>query len=897
MSLSVIRRNKASISILRATNIPAFLALFVIVAAWTVAEQQNRRVHDQSQRTQVLNQISLIRAKLEGNISGNIQLARGLVATLGTEPDMDQRRFSALTENLLHQKSQIRNFAAAEGMIVTLVHPLEGNEAVLGIDYSQIREQREGIERAYQTGDLVIAGPLDLVQGGRGLIGRLPVFVPEPDGQLRFWGVVSAVMDIDRVYEESGLTDPGLPLDVAIAGQDGLGAQGNLFYGKAATFDDRPVLADVTLPSGAWRIAATPKGGWSDTPGNLWSLRVLLLLASAFIMVPAIVTGRLIDERQRNIRTLRRRETQLGKLSRRLRLALDTSKVAVWEMSVGELDQFWDARMNELYGYPADDAPRHRDHWERRIHPDDLERAGAEFRQLLVDYRYNSQYRIVLDDGEVRHIRAMGAVYEEDGASPRIIGVNWDVTADIAREDELKRVNALTEARNAELEAARSHIEHNALHDSLTGLPNRRYLDNLLADHAAKFESAGERAALLQLDLDRFKQVNDTLGHVAGDAMLIHAAAVLRASVRESDFVARVGGDEFVVVRRWPGAQTGTGSYERELSELSDHIVARMQEPLYFQGHECRVGVSIGIASDTDCMADPLRLLVNADIALYRAKDRGRNRYQFFNEALQAEIVTTKHIADDILTGLEQDQFVAHYQPQFCARTLDIIGVEALARWNHPRDGLIAPAAFMKIAEELNVVASIDRMILDRALVDFNRWEKIGLDVPTVSVNVSARRLQDEELIRTLRQMNIRPGTIAFELVESIFLDDNDDLTAWNVEKIKELGINIEIDDFGTGYASIVSLMKLSPRRLKIDRQLVMPIVHSAGQRRLVGSIIDIGHSLGIEVLAEGVETVEHAQVLKSLGCDALQGYAFARPMSGSDLVDFVQSRRWRNAS
>ncbi len=896
MGLSVIRRSKASKSILRATNIPALLALFVIVVAWIIAEQQNRRLYDQSQRTQVLGQISLIRAKLEGNVAGNIQLARGLVAALITEPAMDQQRFASLTTNLLHQRSQINNFAAAKDMVVNLIHPLKGNEAVLGIDYSQHPQQREATERARQTGDLVIAGPLDLIQGGRGLIGRLPVFIPGRHDQRHFWGIVSVVMDIDRVYEESGLTDPSLPIEVAIVGQDGLGADGNLFYGTATTFSNRPVLSDVILPSGAWQIAATPRGGWADKPENLWLLRALLLLASAFIMVPAIVTGRLMEERQRYIRTLRRREAQLGKLSRRLRLALDTSKVAVWEMNVGELEQFWDARMNELYGYPANDGPRHRDDWERRIHPDDLERASAEFRRLLVEYRYDSQYRVVLDNGDVRHIHAMGAVYEEDGAPPRIIGVNWDVTAEITREEELKCVNALTEARNTELEAARGHIEHNALHDSLTGLPNRRYLDNLLADHAAKFDTEGERAALLQLDLDRFKQVNDTLGHMAGDAMLVHAAKVLRAAVRESDFVARVGGDEFVVVRRWPGRQTGTENYVKELSELSDRIVARMQEPLYYQGHECRVGVSIGIASDTDCMADPLRLLVNADIALYRAKDRGRNRHQFFNEALQAEIVATKRIADDILTGLEQDQFVAHYQPQFCARTLDIIGVEALARWNHPKDGLIAPAAFMKIAEELNVVASIDRLILDQALVDFNLWEQISLGVPTVSVNVSVRRLKDEELIRTLRQMDIRPGTIAFELVESIFLDEDDDLTAWNVEKIKELGINIEIDDFGTGYASIVSLMKLKPRRLKIDRQLIMPIVHSMGQRQLVGSIIDIGHSLGIEVLAEGVETIEHAQVLKSLGCDALQGYAFAKPMSRVDLVEFVQSRRWKKA-
>jgi diguanylate cyclase (GGDEF)-like protein/PAS domain S-box-containing protein len=896
VGFSVGRRRKASRFVFRATNIPAFIALLVIAVAWIVAEHQNRRLFDQSQRTGVLNEVSLIRARLEGNISGNIQLARGLVAALATEPQMSEARFAALARNLLQESEQIRNFAVSREMVINLVYPLAGNEEALGFDYSNSPGQFEATQRARETGELVIAGPLDLVQGGRGIIGRFPVFVPQPDGPAHFWGIVSAVLDIERLYRDSGLYDADLSIDIALSGHDGLGERGALFYGSPETLADDPVVTDVTLPSGAWRIAATPKGGWATTPANLWTLRLLLLLAGALIMVPAGIAGRLIEERQRNIRTLRRREAQLGKLWRRLRLALDTSKLAVWEMNLGETRQFWDARMNELYGYPPDDTPRTSRHWERRIHPDDLESASAEFRRLASEYRYSSQYRVVLDNGEVRHIRAMGAVHEEPGMTPRIVGVNWDVTEDVGRAEELKRVNALTEARNLELESARAHIEHNALHDSLTGLPNRRYLDELLAGHAARFASEGERAGLLQLDLDRFKQVNDTLGHMAGDAMLVHAAGVLRACVGEGDFVARVGGDEFVVVRRWSGAEADAETCAAELAALSDRIVACMQEPLQFQGHECRVGVSIGIACDTDRLADPLRLLVNADIALYRAKDRGRNRHQFFNDALQDEIVTTKRIADDILTGLEQDQFTTHYQPQFCARTLDIIGVEALARWQHPRDGLMAPAAFMKIAEELNVVASIDRLILDKALVDFHAWEQIGLAVPTVSVNVSARRLQDEELIRSLRQMHIRPGTVAFELVESIFLDDNDDLTVWNVEKIKDLGINVEIDDFGTGYASIVSLMKLKPRRLKIDRQLVMPIVHSAGQRQLVGSIIEIGHSLGIEVLAEGVETVEHARALKELGCDALQGYAFARPMSSGDLVDFVQSRRWRKA-
>ena len=253
-----------------------------------------------------------------------------------------------------------------------------------------------------------------------------------------------------------------------------------------------------------------------------------------------------------------------------------------------------------------------------------------------------------------------------------------------------------------------------------------------------------------------------------------------------------------------------------------------MHQPVLYEGHECRFGVSIGIASDLDAVADPQRLLVNADIALYRAKSRGRNRYQFFNDALQAEIVTTKRIADDILSGLERNEFVAYYQPQFDAATFAIIGVEALARWNHPTGACWRPAAFMKIAEELNVVATIDRMILEQTLAEFQRLvggraagaEGFGqcLGPP------AARRGADHA---ACARLNIKPGTISFELVESIFLDENDELVTWNVEQIKELGIDIEIDDFGTGHASIVSLLKLKPRRLKIDRQLILPVIRS----------------------------------------------------------------------
>jgi EAL domain-containing protein (putative c-di-GMP-specific phosphodiesterase class I) len=261
---------------------------------------------------------------------------------------------------------------------------------------------------------------------------------------------------------------------------------------------------------------------------------------------------------------------------------------------------------------------------------------------------------------------------------------------------------------------------------------------------------------------------------------------------------------------------------------------------------------------------------------------------------LQAEIVHTKRVADEILCGLEQNALEAFYRPQFDAHTLNVSGIEALARWRHPARGLLLPDQFLRIAEELNVVTAIDRIVLEQTVRDFRQWMQLGWNIPKVSVNVSSRRLHDEELLAGLRKLAIDPGVLSFELLESIFLDDGDFIVTSNIEQIKRLGIDIEIDDFGTGHASIVRLMKLKPSRLKIDRQLVAPIVDSPTQRHLVRSIIEIGKSLGIGVIAEGVETMEHAEILRDLGCDYLQGYAFARPMPGDQLAEFLRVQQWR---
>ncbi|HEV7275908.1 MAG TPA: EAL domain-containing protein [Devosiaceae bacterium] len=865
-------------SLMRSTRVSAVIALAVIIAAGLFADHQNNLVHRQGLEAKVLTQLSLIRAKLEGNINGNLQLVRGLVAAISTEPEMSQARFEELASRLLDTNSQIASLAVAPDLVVRMVYPLAGNERALGLDYRQNVLQRDAALRSLETGAMVLAGPVELVQGGTGFVGRFPVYLEQGSRRIP-WGLVAVVVDAERLYRDSGLTDEDLPIAVAITGKDALGKDGTQFFGDAGILASDPVEADVIFPSGSWRLAAVPSGGWEGTAPNAGMLRAATVLFGLLVVLPIFVGTRLVEERQQHIRALGSREKELQILSRRLGLALETSQVGVFEYDLESGDLFWDSRMNEIYGMPADGGARDYTHWRARLHPDDTDRATEDFRHAVeVSGSYDSEYRIITEAGESRNIRALGTVYRDPGTSAKIVGVNWDVSADVALNESLLQANRQMDARNAELEAAKARIEHNALHDSLTGLPNRRFLDDFLNRCAARCAVDEQRLALLHVDLDRFKQINDTLGHAAGDAMLVHASGVLQATVREDDFVARIGGDEFLVVVR------SSGGADAELATIAERVVGQMRQPVAYEGHECRFGVSVGIASASGGEIDAKRLLMNADIALYRAKSRGRNRYEFFSNALQAEVVRTKRVADEILQGLEVAQFLPHFQPQVDAATLEVVGVEALARWHHPTEGLLAPTRFLEVAEELSVVANIDRIILEQSLAQLDQWRKEGAVVPRISVNVSARRLQDENLVAHLKELDIEPGILAFELVETMFLDDMEETVRWNLDAIKEMGIDIEIDDFGTGYASVISLLQLKPSRLKIDRQLVMPITTSLSQRRLVASIIEIGKSLEIEVVGEGVETIEHAGVLRELGCDILQGYAFGRPMSGSDL-------------
>lgn len=587
-----------------------------------------------------------------------------------------------------------------------------------------------------------------------------------------------------------------------------------------------------------------------------------------------------------DISTRKQQEEWLESLSRRLKLAIDISGIGIFETDFEAGTSEWDEGMRRIFEVDHDRDVPIGGFWESKLHPDDRSRTLAHVAAKIAELKpFTDNYRIIARDGSIRYIRSNSLPFMDHDGRLKLIGVNWDVTEDQRLRQELEQQKTLAEARNAELERTRLEAEHSALHDYLTGLPNRRYLEMKLEEWRAGNGSLGSGIAALHIDLDRFKQINDTLGHSAGDAMLTLAARILRENIRAADFAARIGGDEFVVLIDHDGSSA-------TLAAVASRIISQMRQPAWYHGQECRFGASIGIAHTMTRKIDPKQLLQNADIALYKAKNLGRNRYEFYAPASRTLIADSSRMSSELLRALENDEIFPHYQLQFDAKTRKIVGAECLARWRHPTRGILGPDKFLAIAEEYGVLAQIDGLILEKSLRDLEAWRSEGIAPPKISVNVSARRLTDPDLARGLADLDITPGTVSFELLESVFLDRQDSAVMSNLDTLRRLAIQIEIDDFGTGHASIVGLLNLKPTTLKIDRQLIENVPESQEQRVLVKSIIQIARSLGIKVTAEGVETEEHARILARLGCDVLQGYGMARPAGSADVTTLLRNRK-----
>ena len=429
----------------------------------------------------------------------------------------------------------------------------------------------------------------------------------------------------------------------------------------------------------------------------------------------------------------------------------------------------------------------------------------------------------------------------------------------------------------SELTKAKAKIEHMALNDTLTGLANRRMLNACLTSMMDTSSVHSKRLALLHVDLDRFKEVNDVFGHAAGDMILCEAAKAMLENVRKQDLVARIGGDEFVIVLDLTGASL-------DIAELAQRVIAEISRPIAIANDTTQIGASIGVAFSDDANGNPERLLANADLALYEAKALGRGRHSVYCAETRQKLENRHALVQELKSAISCDEFDAFFQPQVDGRNGRLVGFEALVRWHHPSRGLLLPGEFIEVAFENGLGNAISKIVLKRAIEAFRHWRSTGLEVNQISINLSARQLRDEEfvkrLIASVERSDLLPANLAIEVVESVLFGDELDPVITNLGVLQECGFPIELDDFGSGHASISNLRKFRVNKVKIDRSFVSGVDTNSDQEVMLKAIIELARNLGIECIAEGVESESERSKLLAMGCAQMQGYGIARPMS-----------------
>jgi diguanylate cyclase (GGDEF)-like protein len=470
---------------------------------------------------------------------------------------------------------------------------------------------------------------------------------------------------------------------------------------------------------------------------------------------------------------------------------------------------------------------------------------------------------IIVLTGRTDEVLAVQAVHE--GAQDYLIKGQVDARL-LSRS-----INYAIERKRAEVELA-----HQAMHDALTGLPNRALFYDRLGQALNRVGRQGSAVAVLFLDLDRFKLINDSLGHGAGDKLLVSVAERLAGVLRAGDTAARFGGDEFVIL-----CEDVSG--ERQAIAIAERIAAELDAPFVIDSDEVFAHTSVGIALATEPGARPEALIRDADAAMYRAKERGGGVYEVFDDAMRERAVRRMATENALHRALDRGEFVMHYQPIVHMATGALYGVEALARWQHPDRGLVMPGEFIEAAEETGLIIALGAWAFEAACRQSAIW---GSDV-MMSVNLSARQCTHPDLVATFGKILARtradPAAVSLEITETALMEDIELSTA-TLSALKELGLRLALDDFGTGYSSLRALQHFPVDVVKIDRSFIEPIERDPQEAAIVAAVISLSHALGLRTVAEGIETIAQVDRLRALGCDLAQGFYFAKPGPAEDV-------------
>ncbi|MBD2310817.1 EAL domain-containing protein [Desertifilum sp. FACHB-1129] len=574
-----------------------------------------------------------------------------------------------------------------------------------------------------------------------------------------------------------------------------------------------------------------------------------------------------------DVSDLKRTELALRESEARLKLGMEIARMGWWDWDITSDRCFYSEQARVVFGLPPGNYHASYRDFIDCVHPEDREGAIAAIHQAVeAGMSYNIEFRTIWPDGTQHWINTKTKVYcDEQGKAVQIVGLSMDITE-------------------------RKHIEetirYQANYDQLTGLPNRKQFSERLLAALEKAERDRSRLAVLFLDLDRFKNINDTLGHAAGDRLLQSMSERVKNCLRSTDMMARWGGDEFTILI--PEIHSA-----EDPAKISQRILDSLKYAFNLEGHQLHISNSIGIAIYPQDGMDAETLLRNADAALYIAKEQGRNNYQFYTSVINSQAAEFLSLENELHQALKRQEFVLLYQPQINIVTGEVIGMEALIRWQHPQFGLVSPDKFIPLAEQTGLIIPIGEWVLQTACQQNKAWQDAGLPGVRVGVNLSARQFQQPNLIEMvaniLSETGLSPEYLDLEITESLSMK-NVDLTQKILTDLYNRGLHLSIDDFGTGYSSLRYLKQFPCHTLKIDRSFVQGLSNDSKDASIIKVIIALGRELNLELVAEGVETEEQKNLLHQMQCQYMQGYLFSRPLNRREATQF-QERLFRVAS
>lgn len=560
------------------------------------------------------------------------------------------------------------------------------------------------------------------------------------------------------------------------------------------------------------------------------------------------------------------KEEALRTSEERYRLASDGSKDGIWDLDLIGEELYISRIFTELLGIKRVNPKSSFKCWNMFIHEEEREFVKETLESYLTGKidTLSVECRVRKNHKEYIWILLRGkGIWNDSGIPVRVAGSITDIT---------------------ERKLSEQKIYNLAYYDNITGLPSRTYLIEELHTLTELSLEKDKNFVVFFIDLDNFKQVNDTLGHDLGDLMMKKLAIHLQEVIGDS-LCARFGGDEFIVIREF-------NSEVDNISEISKNMVSSFNKPWAINNHEFYVSVSIGVSIFPIHGTDPNDLIKNADLAMYTAKSLGKNTYAIYNPLMRSNLLDSLHWEKDIIKGMEQDEFIVYYQPQISVDSETCIGAEALVRWKHKEKGFIPPNEFIPTAEESGLIIKLGEIIIEKAVKQLRYWSDNSVNVVPISINLSPLQFQQQNFIQFIDQIlhkyNISPSMIGFEITESTALKDINQ-TIETIRILNKMGINVALDDFGTGYSSLTYLKQLPISHLKIDKSFIKDIHVDLREASIVLSIITLAHDLSIKVIAEGVENIEQYVILKDFACDEIQGFYFGRPMDEESFVKYIK--------